>query len=209
MNKKEERIKITTPEFRVSFPTVFEAKAMNAGDKPKYSIQMLFRVAPNPKDPDGKVVDITPLKEAVKAILVQKLGAGWEAECRKTRADGSRIIRLPFRNGKEKDLDGFDEGIVFCSASSVNKPGLVDAALQPIISPSEFYGGCYARATLNPYWYDTKGNKGVALGLQNIQKLRDGVPFSGKVKAEDDFDAIAEPATGATPVGAGSGDNVL
>ncbi len=74
------------------------------------------------------------------------------------------------------------------------KPGLVDASLQAIIEPSEFYAGCYARATINAYAYDRNGNRGVAFGLRNIQKIKDGDSFGGGSKAENDFDSIETPA---------------
>jgi len=35
------------------------------------------------------------------------------------------------------------------------------------------------------------GKHGVSFGLQNLQKMNDGEPFSGKTKAEDDFESIA------------------
>ena len=33
----------------------------------------------------------------------------------------------------------------------------------------------------------SNGNKGIACGLNNLQKLRDGEPLGGKSRAEDDF----------------------
>lgn len=194
-DKKADRtkLKLTTPEFRVSFPSVFEAKKVNETDaKAKFSVQMLFRVGATKESTAAgeKVVDITALKQAVANCLTEKFGAD--------KAKWPKNLRLPFRDGKEKDYDGYGEGVIFVGASSTMKPGLVDSNVQPIITPNEFYGGCYARATINPYYYDVKGNKGVAFGLQNIQKLRDGEPFSGRAKAEDDFDAIAAGEGGAS-----------
>jgi hypothetical protein len=75
------------------------------------------------------------------------------------------------------------------------QPGLVDASLQRIISEQDFYSGCYARATITAYGYDKAGNVGVAFGLQNVQKLRDGEAFSGRTAAENDFDAVDESFT--------------
>ena len=171
---------VLTPEFRVSFPAVFTPKASMDGGKSKFTITMLFQ----------KTTDITALKLAVKAALVEK----WGADATKY----PKNLRLPFRDGTEKDYDGYGADVVFCSATSMQKPGLVDQAVQAIIEPNEFYGGCYARATVNAYAYEVKGNKGVALGLRNIQKLRDGEPFSGRSKPETDFDAIAVPAATAS-----------
>ena len=46
---------------------------------------------------------------------------------------------------------------------------------------------CYARVSLSFYAYNSSGNRGIACGLQNIQKIRDGESLGGKAKAEDDF----------------------
>jgi hypothetical protein len=58
---------------------------------------------------------------------------------------------------------------------------------QPIIDTSEIYSGVYARVSLSFYAFNSNGNKGIACGLQNIQKVRDGESLGGRTKAEDDF----------------------
>lgn len=159
---------VKTPKFRVSFPHVFEPHAFEKNE-PKYSMVMLF-----PKD-----TDIKSLKIACNAAAAQKWG--------NDSTKWPKNLRLPFRDGNEKtDLQGY-EGNIFVSASSKNKPGLVDQKLQPILAENDFYAGCYARAELQAFAYDTNGNKGVSFALQNVQKLAEGEPFSGKKKAEDTF----------------------
>lgn len=49
------------------------------------------------------------------------------------------------------------------------------------------YYGCYARVSLNFYAFNSNGNKGIACGLGNIQKIRDGEPLRGRSSAADDF----------------------
>lgn len=166
--------KLTTPEFRVSFPAVFEAKLNQLSGNNEYSIQMIF----------DKSADLTALKKMAQLAAKEKWGDNLPAK-----------LRSPFRNGDEYN-DTADnprqelEGKIFVNCKSKQRPGLVDGSLNAIIDQNEFYGGCYARATVRPYAYDQKGNRGVAFGLLNIQKLRDGEPFSGKLKAEDDFSPI-------------------
>jgi hypothetical protein len=63
----------------------------------------------------------------------------------------------------------------------------VDVHCQPIFDTSEIYSGVYTRVSLSFYAFNSNGNKGVACGLQNIQKIKDGESLGGKVKAEDDF----------------------
>ena len=169
---------ITTPVFRVSFPAVFEPTHMdkNAAEKDKrYKITMIF----------DKKTDISSLKKIALDAAVGKWGADktkWPKGMNKT-----------FRDGAEKDTDGFGDGVIFCSATSKMRPGLVDGDTQPIIDQSEFYGGCYARATVTAFAY-VFGKQGVTFGLRNIQKVKDGELFSSRTKAEEDFDSIKAPA---------------
>lgn len=216
---KAESVKILTPEFQASFPNLFTPKAAPGSDKLKYSLVMLFQVKETAKSKaEGrKVVDIKPLKDAVSAVLAEKFGpdkSKWPPF-----GDGPGLFKLPFRSGEEpgkKDAAGLGEGIMFINATKNGdqiKPGIVHAHAgpdnrpAPLTVPTDFYGGCYARATVNPYFWEYMGRMGVSFGLQNVQKLRDGEPFGGGVAAENEFDAIQIPG-GATPAGvvAATGD---
>ncbi len=210
---KSEETKHLTPEFRVSFPNVFEAVKVNPTDKTaKFSVQMVFQVKETEKSKAAgtKVVSIQNLKDAVKAVIVEKYGAD-TAKWPKI-GDGVGMLKLPFRDGMEpgkKDADGYGEGTVFLAASSVNMPGIVesyagsDGKAAPLAARTDFYPGCYARATLNAYHWKFMGKEGVSFGLQNLQKLRDGERFGGRGNASNDFDAIEAPA-GAVPAGVGA-----
>ena len=166
---------ILTPEFRVSFPNVFRPqKPMQQGGEPKYGIVCLF-----PKD-----ADLKELKKAAQAVVKEKWGD-----------KPPKNLRSPFRDQGEREYEGYEEGCIFFTATSKQKPGLVDADVQDIIDETEFYAGCYARASVRFFTYDVNGNRGVGVGLQNVQKLRDGEPLGGvRAKPEDDF----------APAGAGS-----
>ena len=48
----------------------------------------------------------------------------------------------------------------------------------------------YVRASISFYPFNTNGNRGIACGLQNIQFWCDGEPLNGRVRAEDEFDAL-------------------
>lgn len=171
---------IITPEFRVSYPYVFKPnKPMQAGSEAKYSISMLF-------DNDA---DLALLKQAAKEAVAEKWGA-----------NPPKNLRSPFRDQGEKDGAGYVEGNIFITASSKTKPGLIDANNADIIDESDFYPGCYARATVRAYAYDQNGNRGVSFGLQNVQKLREGEPLGGtRAKAADEFEAVG----GGTSSGSG------
>ncbi len=165
--------KCTTPKFRVSFPNVFEPKSFENGPL-KYSITMLF----------DKDTDLTALKKAAHNAKLEAWGP---------KEKWPKNLRSPFRDGNEKEnLQGYQD-CIFVSASSKQRPGVIDKNKEPITAEDEtFYAGCYARATLIAFAYDTAGNKGVSFALQNIQKLADGEQFSGKKSAADDFDVVED-----------------
>lgn len=163
-------VKITTPEFRVSFPQVFEPKSFNGG-KEQYSLCMLF----------SKKTDLTALKKAMQEVIDAK----WPEKNKRPK------LWNPLRDGdiEKPEREEYQE-VIFANAKSLDKPGIVDPQRNQITSKEEFYAGCYARATIVVYPFDKPGNKGVAFGLNNIQKLRDGQPFSGRNSAENDFEAV-------------------
>ena len=55
--------------------------------------------------------------------------------------------------------------------------------MQPILDRAEVYSGCYARVSINFYAFNSNGNRGIACGLGNIQKVRDGEPLGGRSSA--------------------------
>ena len=97
-------------------------------------------------------------------------------------------IKTPLRDGDaERPDDEAYKDCYFINANSATAPGIVDAARNPIIEHSEVYSGVYGRASINFYAFNSNGNKGIACGLNNLQKISDGEPLGGKTRAEDDF----------------------
>lgn len=96
-------------------------------------------------------------------------------------------LKLPLRDGDAERDDEAYKGAYFVNANSTTAPQIVDKAVQPILDRAEVYSGCYARVSINFYAFNTNGNKGIACGLGNIQKVRDGEPLSGRTSAADDF----------------------
>lgn len=165
--------KVKTPEFRVSFPNLFKARAAEEGQTPKFSVVMLF--------PKG--ADLKELKKAAHAACVDAFG--------KDETKWPKNLRNPFRDQGEKgEYEGYEAGAVFISASSKIKPGVVDSKVQAITDEVEVYAGCYGRATVNAYTYSVKGNTGVSFGLVNFQKTRDGESLTGRTRPEEDFNPI-------------------
>lgn len=90
----------------------------------------------------------------------------------------------------EKAIDAAYQDSYFINANSITAPQIVDKHVQPILDRDEVYSGCYARVSINFYAFNTNGNRGIACGLGNIQKIRDGEPLGGHASASDDFTAI-------------------
>lgn len=167
--------KVTTGKVRLSYAHIFEPHAMNDGQEAKYSVSVII--------PKSDTETLKAIKEATDQA--KKDGASkW----------GNKIpgnLKTPLRDGDvEREDDEAYVGCYFLNASSKNKPGVVDQNVHPVMDQSEVYSGCYARLTINFYAYNASGNKGVAAGLGNIQKLEDGEPLGGTTRAEDDFDSV-------------------
>lgn len=164
--------KVVTGKVRFSYAQVHEPYAMNEGDKKKYSVSILIDKR------DKKTLD--KIDKAVKAAI----------EDGKAKF-GNKIpknLKMPLRDGdEEREDDENYAGKMFVNAASGNKPGLVDENLNTIIEKEDFYSGCYGRASLNFYAFNTSGNKGIACGLNNLQKTEDGESLSGGSSAEEDF----------------------
>ena len=97
-------------------------------------------------------------------------------------------LKLPLRDGDtEREDDEVYAGKYFINANAKTKPGIVDKGGNPIIDTTEFYSGCYGHASITFYAFNTSGNKGIACGLNNLMKTRDGEMLGGRASAEDDF----------------------
>lgn len=165
--------KVITGKVRFSYAHVFEPHAMEEGQKKKYSVSLII-----PKK-DKKT--IAKIEKAIEAAL----------EAGKAKFGGKipKNPKLPLRDGDvERDEDENYEGCMFINCNSDRKPGLVDENTDPIMDKDDFYSGCYGRASINLYAFNVNGNKGVAAGLNNLQKLADGESLGGTAASpEEDF----------------------
>lgn len=166
--------KVITGLVRFSYAQVFTPKAVNEGDEPKYSVSILI-----PKSDTATIEKINKAIEAAKAQGIAKIGKNGKIPAN---------IKMPLRDGDlEREDDETYAGHYFLNASSFRQPGIVDKDRQAILDPDEFYSGCYGRASINFYAFNSNGNKGIAVGLNNLQKLKDGERLAGGASAEEDF----------------------
>ena len=167
---------ITGPDTRWSYANVWEAKAINGGT-PKFSLSLII-----PKSDTATVEAIENATEAAYDIGSAKLKGNSRS------IPPLSAIKTPLRDGDiEKPDDEAYANSYFLNANSTTAPGIVDADRQPILDRSEVYSGCYGRASITFYAFNSNGNKGIACGLNNLQKIRDGEPLDGHTRAEDDF----------------------
>ena len=167
---------ITGPKTRWSYANVWDAKSINGG-APKYSVSLII--------PKSDVKTVAKINAAIEAAYT-------EGES-KLKGNGRSVpalaaIKTPLRDGDvERPDDPAYANSYFINANSATAPGIVDADRNPILERSEVYSGVYGRASISLYAFNSNGNKGIACGLNNLQKISDGEPLGGRARAEDDF----------------------
>ena len=163
---------ITGKNTRLSYFHGWEPTSINRGPE-RYSVSVLI-----PKDDKETVKAINDAVDAAIEEGIAKFGG---------KKPNKAAIKLPLRDGDTEREDEAYVGHWFINANSKTAPQIVDKAVKPILDRDEVYSGCYARVSLNFYAFNSNGNKGIACGLGNIQKIRDGESLGGRSSAADDF----------------------
>jgi len=175
--QKAKPTKVVIP-CRISYANIWEPRLNEDGTPGKYGVALLF------DKKDTALID--KIQHAIQAAIT-------EGKTKLANANGvvPKNIKTPLRDADEEGLD--DEayqGMMFLNASSTRKPQIVDRSVNPILDREEVYSGCYCNVSVNFYAFNVGTNKGVAAGLNNIQKVRDGERLAGGSSAEEDFDAL-------------------
>lgn len=172
---KNSKTKVVTGTVRLSYANVWEPKSINGGAE-KYSVSIII-----PKSDKKTIAAINAAVDAAIEEGLAKFGG---------KKPNKAAIKLPLRDGDtERDDEAYADSY-FVNANSQTPPQIVDQNVNPIMNRSEIYSGVYARVSINFYAFNSNGNKGVACGLGNIQKVRDGHPLGNRSTAEDDFSAL-------------------
>lgn len=167
--------KVITGRVRFSYVHIFKSRAFQSGQDAKYSICLLI--------PKEDKVTIKKIRAAIEEAIQEGIASKWGGK-------KPRNLKLPLRDGDDERADEAPEyeGMLFLNANSAQKPGIVDKDLNEILDPDEVYSGCWGRASINFYPFDSNGNKGVGVGLNNIQKMKDDDRLgAARASAEDDF----------------------
>ena len=167
---------ITGKDTRWSYANVWDPKSINGGT-PKFSVSLII--------PKSDTATVKKIKNAIEAAYL-------EGES-KLKGSGKSVpplaaLKSPLRDGDtERPDDPAYTNAYFVNANSPTAPGIVDVDRQPILTRSEVYSGVYGRASISFYAFNSNGNRGIACGLNNLQKFRDGESLGGHATAEDDF----------------------
>ena len=162
---------LVTGKVRLSYEHIWEPASINDSDE-KYSVSLII--------PKSDKKTIQEIKDAVKSAKQEG----------KSKFDGKIPANLkhPLKDGdiEKPDEEAYKDSY-FVNANSNERPQIVDKSVNPILDQSEVYSGCYGKVSINFYAFNSDGNKGIACGLGNIQKIRDGEPLSSRSSAADDF----------------------
>lgn len=166
--------KVIIKDCRLSFVHAFRPAVPLSGnpDDAKYSVSIII-----PKD-NPQINEIkAAIKEATEDGRSSKFGGKIPAN-----------LRTPLRDGDEaRPDDPAYANSFFINATSKNAPGILEPTKQRMTDETHLYSGCYAHVAVNFYPYNASGNKGIAAGLNNIMKTREGEVLAGAASAESDF----------------------
>lgn len=170
--------KIRTCPVKLSFPHVFvPQKSMDPSKPPRFSVTWLFPLG----------ADISLLREAEKACLEEHYAADIAAKRR------IPLHKSVIRDQGEKTFAGYEPGAMFFASTAAENspPHVCDKAGQRITDPSRAYPGVWAFGIVSVFWRSVKENPGVSFGLEGVQIIRDGTPFSGRGDVSKDVTDVS------------------
>ncbi|MEG1059799.1 MAG: DUF2815 family protein [Terrisporobacter sp.] len=174
MSKKTNLNKVIVP-CRFSYLHCFEPHSIN-GDEPRYGLCAIV--------PKSEVKTLEAIEKAIEHAKQEAIIKwGYIPD----------YIKTPLRDG-EMDFPDNEvyEGCYFFNARSVDAPQVVNAKVQPILDRKEVYSGCYGRISVTFYSYCINSVYGIAAGLGNIQKIKDGEVISNRVDAAEEFGIVED-----------------
>ena len=175
---------VTGAKTRWSYLHVWEPQTINGG-KPKYSVCLLI--------PKEDLATVDAVREAIRSAYAAGK-AKLQGNSKSVPPLGA--IKTPLRDGDaEHPGESPYAGCFFLNANNTIRPQIVDAECQPILDQEDVYSGCYGRASISFYVFNVNGNRGIACGLNSLQKLRDGDRLGGgpSSAAADFADLVSDP----------------
>lgn len=179
--------RVITGKVRLSYCNILKPRpARNPGEDEKYSVTLLI--------PKSDTATKQRIDAAIQAAIQEGAQGKWNGA-----SPAQPPTPLHDGDGLRQSGDAYPaecKGHWVLTASSLQKPDIVDLSLQPIINPTEIYSGMYAHVSVQFFAYNSNGKKGIGAGLGNVQKVCDGEPLAGGASAADDFGSLS-----AQPIG--------
>lgn len=169
---------------RFSFLQAHEPKEYTneeTGEKTmKYSVSVLI-----PKDSKK---DIALINEQVELLMAEHF-----------KGKTANTLKLPLRDGDEEADEKGDayKGHYFFNCSSKLKPAVVGTEIDEFtnklkgLGPDEIKSGDYGRISINFFHFVGK-QKGIGVGMGNIQKTKDGEALGSQRSADEDFGDLSD-----------------
>lgn len=190
--KAADPCKVISPLAVASYPWLHEKQRQkdDSTAKPKYGMTLLW--TPELLKLPGEMERFKAVQAALMAAGVKKFGEERFAKLLKSDT---------FKKALRTDWEAKDypEGTIFVNVRSDQQPGIVYADLKRVAQEDiqkVIYPGAIVRVSLTAYGYDRKDSKGITLGLNNVQFIKDGPRLDSRKAPEDEFtaDLSAAPA---------------
>lgn len=181
-----ENTNIVLRNVRLSYVHILKAYARVPGAEAKYQTTILV--------PKTDIAAKAEIDRAIEAAKTNGITGKWNGVA-------PAIVATPVHDGDGLTQNGAEYGPeckghwVFTASSAADKPvEVVDANLNPIISPIQIYSGIYANISVNFFPYNFQGKKGIGCGLGPVQKVADGEPLGGQAPSAKSVFTAAQPS---------------
>lgn len=171
--KNEGRTVVIGP-CRLSYTHLFSKYAPDGdSDNGKYMTNVLI--------PKSEKETIKALRDAIEAAKKAGIVSKWGGK-------EPKKLDLPLRDGDtDKEGDEVYADHFYLNAKCTARPGIIGKDRAPIVDEEEIYSGVWAVVSITLFPYDVSGNRGVAVGLNNVMKFKDDERLGGRASAESDF----------------------
>ena len=181
--------KMNIGEVRFSYCHLFTPEAVSDGADKKYSVSVII--------PKTNTQLIAGIKQCINAAYQQGLASRWKGR-------KPAVWKNPLRDGDTERPDNESyANSYFINVTSRTKPGIVkrmtvggESKLVEVTDEEEVYSGCYGYVSVNFFPFANAGNNGVACGLNNVLKTKDGEFLGGRTSAQNDFGALLDDLPG-------------
>lgn len=184
--------RLVTCMARASYPSLITPRAVNEGDKPRFSLALLI-----PPEAVLKGMSVAQAALDDRTRFIKELNAAVAAATKKKFGDSPPVgLKKSIYKAEEVGKGECYEPGWICiraAAPADKRPPILLSKRDPgtgkwLPCPQEdFYAGAWCRASIDIYGYIKPMSKGIAVGLNFVQKLMDGDRLDSRAVAEDEF----------------------